>query len=133
MGSRHIGHRFEDSGGGSGTVRIGRSEVLEIGGDVLRDSGAFCGEVEDVFLSLPEGSLIFTPKRDNPETIGGGNSKPSEAFLESWRAKSEACHHSRNLRKNMLVGSSTFKLLSSLGYSTAARYRGLKKDKATGG
>ena len=50
-----------------------------------------------------------------PEMTGGGSSRPSVAFLESWRAKSDACHHSKNLRANIEVGRSIFRLESSRG------------------
>lgn len=40
----------------------------------------------------------------SPEMIGGERSRPSAALRESWRAKSEACHHSRNLSAKMDVG-----------------------------
>lgn len=50
-----------------------------------------------------------------PEIIGGGRSRPSAAFRDSWRAKSEACHHSRNLSAKILVGSSTLRPDNSLG------------------
>lgn len=36
--------------------------------------------------------------------MGGGRSRPSAALRESWRAKSDACHHSRNLSAKMEVG-----------------------------
>lgn len=39
-----------------------------------------------------------------PEMTGGGNSSDSVALRDSWREKSEACHHSRNLRRKTLVG-----------------------------
>ena len=45
-----------------------------------------------------------------PEMTGGGMSRPSVAFLESCRAKSEACHHSRNLRANIEVGKRILRL-----------------------
>ena len=35
---------------------------------------------------------------------GGGRSSPSVAFLESCLAKSDACHHSKNLSANIEVG-----------------------------
>lgn len=50
-----------------------------------------------------------------PETIGGGSSSPSIALRESWRAKSDACHHSRNLRANIDVGRRNLKLESKRG------------------
>ena len=50
-----------------------------------------------------------------PAVTGGGRSSPSAAFFESWRAKSEACHHSRNLRANMEVGRRILRLDSRRG------------------
>lgn len=51
-----------------------------------------------------------------PDTIGGGRSSPSAAFRDSCRAKSEACHHSRNLSANMEVGRRSRRLDSRRGY-----------------
>lgn len=45
-----------------------------------------------------------------PETRGGGSSRPSTALRESWRAKSEACHHSKNFSAKIEVGSRTLRL-----------------------
>ena len=66
----------------------------------------------------------FADRLESPEMTGGGNSIPSAAFLDNCLAKSEACHHSKNFRANMLVGSKIFKLLSNLGPIK----RGLKMD-----
>lgn len=63
-----------------------------------------------------------------PEMRGGGSSRPSAAFLESWRAKSEACHHSRNLRANMEVGRRILRLDKSRGVIVEARTKGLKRE-----
>src|SRR4051812_10108681 len=52
-----------------------------------------------------------------PEITGGGSSSASAAFLLNCLEKSLACHHSKNFKANMLVGSKTFKLDSSRGYS----------------
>ena len=51
----------------------------------------------------------------SPEITGGGMSRPSAAFLESWRAKSDACHHSRNFKAKIDVGRSTLRLERSRG------------------
>lgn len=45
-----------------------------------------------------------------PEIRGGGSSRPSAALRESWRAKSEACHHSRNFSAKIEVGRRTLRL-----------------------
>ena len=50
-----------------------------------------------------------------PEIMGGGRSRLSAALRESWRAKSEACHHSRNLSAKMEVGRRIFRLDSNRG------------------
>lgn len=42
------------------------------------------------------------------DIIGGGNSNPSVAFLDNCRAKSLACHHSKNFNAKILVGSNNF-------------------------
>ena len=50
-----------------------------------------------------------------PEMTGGGMSRPSAAFLESWLAKSDACHHSRNFKAKIDVGRSILRLERSRG------------------
>lgn len=60
-----------------------------------------------------------------PEIIGGGSTKPSAALRESCLAKSDACHHSKNLRAKIDVGSRIFKLDSRRGTIVVARVRGL--------
>ena len=50
-----------------------------------------------------------------PDMKGGGSSSPSVAFFDNCRAKSDACHHSRNLSANMEVGRRIFRLESSRG------------------
>ena len=52
---------------------------------------------------------------DKPAVTGGGRSSPSAAFFDSWRAKSEACHHSRNLSAKMEVGRRILRLDSRRG------------------
>lgn len=42
------------------------------------------------------------------DMMGGGNSNPSVAFRDSCRAKSLACHHSKNFNAKILVGSNNF-------------------------
>ena len=68
----------------------GRLSILEI--------FVLLGEVVDDFL----GGI--------PEMIGGGRSRPSTALRDSCRAKSDACHHSRNFRANMEVGRRSLRL-----------------------
>lgn len=77
-----------------------------------REVAAICGfwgasasglEVE-AFLVL----VLESERR--PEITGGGRSSPSVALRLSCRAKSEACHHSRNFRAKMLVGRRNLRL-----------------------
>ena len=140
-----MGQYGEVGGVGGGTVRIGRCVNEEIGGVGLEgicdremetggdgDEGlkAALGagvDNETVLLTDCRGSergvFGFEPEvrlsaffAGRPEIIGGGRSRPSAAFRDSWRAKSEACHHSRNLSAKILVGSSTLRPDNSLGY-----------------
>lgn len=71
------------------------------------------GGVEGEVGGKCEGDFCFCWGR--PEIMGGGSSRPSIALRESWRAKSEACHHSRNLRANMDVGRRNLRLESKRG------------------
>lgn len=50
-----------------------------------------------------------------PEMRGGGRSRSSEVLRDSCLAKSEACHHSRNLRANIVVGRRILRLESNRG------------------
>ena len=128
-------------GVGAGTVWIGKCAVEDMGGvglvglegrfdaDVGGDDGWACeaGEERDTVLVVVDrcgneavafsfsavgngGGLV-----GRPEITGGGKSRPSAAFLESWRAKSDACHHSRNLRAKIDVGRSVLRLERSRG------------------
>ena len=63
-----------------------------------------------------------------PEMIGGGRVSPSAAFRESCRAKSEACHHSRNLRAKMAVGRRIRRIENRWGRIVGANVRGLNPD-----
>lgn len=74
--------------------------VLVVESEVGNEAG--CLDDDD------EPSLEFFGRR--PEIRGGGSSRPSAALRESWRAKSEACHHSRNFSAKMEVGRSTLRL-----------------------
>ncbi len=51
------------------------------------------------------------------EVTGGGKSSPSAAFRDSCRAKSEACHHSKNLRAKMDVGRRILREVRRRGYT----------------
>ena len=53
---------------------------------------------------------------ERPEIIGGGNSIPSVAFLPNCRAKSDACHHSRNFNAKIDVGRRIFRELKARSY-----------------
>lgn len=136
-----IGQREDAFGVGAGTVWIRRSVVEDIGGlglvglegrvdaDVGGGDGWTCvdGEERDTVL-------VVVARSDNdadafgfadvgngdglagrPEMTGGGTSRPSAAFLESWRAKSDACHHSRNFKAKIDVGRSILRLERSRG------------------
>lgn len=61
-----------------------------------------------------------------PDTIGGGRSSPSVAFRDNCLAKSEACHHSRNLRANMEVGRSNRRLDNKRGYTIETKVVGFQ-------
>lgn len=102
----------EESAGGR-TVRIGRRVEAAMGGLDGNELSSPLGLVGSGFGCDVGVDLGF----ERPETMGGGSSRPSAALRLSWRAKSLACHHSRNLRAKMLVGRRMERLLSSLGYS----------------
>jgi len=85
---------------------MGSRDVLAIGGITLR-----CANFSlDINLASAPATTAEGVAGSNgagsPATTGGGNSNPSAALRESCRAKSEACHHSRNLRENIEVGNS---------------------------
>jgi hypothetical protein len=125
MGVVHIAQRPESEG--SGTVKIGNSVEEEIGGSMRFNfsdddddgrcfSSGFCfGKV----LLMDDGRL---------GSIGGGSSMLSAALRDSWRAKSEAYHHSRNLSAKMLVGSRIFRELSKRGLTVRATFLGEKME-----
>ena len=139
-------------GVGAGTVWIGRSVVDDMGGlglvglegrvdvDVGGDDGWACGDGEErdtvlvVVDRCDEDAAAFGSSDlgsggglvGRPEMTGGGRWRPSAAFLESWRAKSEACHHSRNFKAKMDVGKSILRLARRRGYTTDAKVLGLK-------
>lgn len=103
-------------------MKIGRRDVEDIGGDVVMNLA---------LSSTGSAVLASTPEEDDerigrPEMTGGGSSSPSDAFRESCRAKSDACHHSRNFRANIEVGSSILKEESKRGTTIRVNVRGLK-------
>ena len=123
MSFSQMGHNSESSG--RRTVKMGRRDDAAMGGfsiSLLSFSGACWGWdiVETFWLDCPD----FTCREDKPDMTGGGSSSPSVAFLDNCRAKSDACHHSRNFKANILVGSKNFKLPNTLG----ARVLGLNID-----
>ena len=138
----HIGQREDVFAVGAGTVWIGRNVVEDMGGpglvglegrgdaDVGGDDGWGCedGAERDTVLVVvdrcdeEEAGAFGFPDVGNggglsgrPEMTGGGKSRPSAAFLESWRAKSDACHHSRNFKAKIDVGRSILRLERSRG------------------
>lgn len=114
--------------GGEATVNIGRRVVEDIGGSmrwVLSDD-------DDVGRGFSEPSVCLDPcclaEGGSEGSIGGGSSMFSAAFRDNCRAKSEACHHSRNLRAKMLVGSRILSELNNRGCTLLARFLGEKMD-----
>ena len=100
---------------GRGTVNMGSKVEADIGGSIglgvvfsptISFSVVFVSFVDALFVDVEGG-------KDG--RIGGGSSMFSAAFRDSWRAKSDACHHSRNLSAKMEVGSRILRLLRSRG------------------
>jgi len=95
---------------------MGRRDVEAIGGFsislLLPPSPSW-----DVGLAVVpfSGGPGLTDSEGKPEMTGGGNSIPSAAFFDNCLAKSDACHHSKNLSAKILVGSKIFKLPSKRG------------------
>lgn len=142
MVDKQIGQSSLDSGGGGGTVRMGRKEMLDIGGDTalgrVEALGSSFSASSEPLVSESNVTPDFSLPTDGvgsgrPETIGGGSSSPSAAFRESWRAKSLACHHSRNFNAKMDVGSRIFRLDNILGYTECVSVRGLSRLAGAGG
>lgn len=77
------------------------------------------------FTPLGKASIPFSARGVGP-CFGGGSSIAAFVFAESWRAKSEAYHHSRNLRKKIDVGRSSLSESRSFGRSTLDRKTGLR-------
>jgi hypothetical protein len=134
---------------GAGTVKMGRYVVALMGGLVSEraESRLLCGEEEVCFSEEEEVLLELLVAEETlfdfgrvfvgdfvvdevlaPAMMGGGNSNPSWVFRESCRAKSELCHHSRNLSAKIDVGRSNLKLDKSWGYSTLARILGFSRE-----
>ena len=115
----------------------GEVEMGPAGGEADSEEGAyrleeeratvfFCCDGIGAGFSLLEGrGAAFVRASASPATIGGGRFKFSVAFLESCVAKSEACHHSRNLSAKMEVGSRSLSAESSFGITTVAIATGL--------
>lgn len=123
IGVTQIGQSVDD--GGVGTVRIGRSVVDEMIGSMC-----FClsdDAVDGRCFSFESTSFGFDAG-GNEGSIGGGRSMFSAAFLDNCLAKSEACHHSKNLSAKMLVGSRIFNELSNRGCMLLAKFLGVNID-----
>ena len=155
-GERQIGHSGEVGEVGGGTTRIGSCVRDEIGGEGLEGTrrlagfgnGGVGGEAggdggraeearETVFVILEESPAAGVRLKsgeavswvwcwERPETIGGGSSRPSAAFLDSCLAKSLACHHSKNFSAKILVGRRSFRLANSRVFNMRAIIAGLK-------
>ena len=98
-----------ESGGGRGTVKIGKYEVAEIGGWMrLREdfrADLRVGESGSCFFfSFSSASFFLSDGRTIPFVTGAGRSRTSVALRASWREKSLACHHSRNFRAKIDAG-----------------------------
>src|ERR1700710_329551 len=108
-----MGQNSESSG--IGTVKMGSREDAAIGGFSISLFSFSSGESDfgEAFFWLAGPNLVESEER--PDMTGGGNSIPSAAFLDNCLAKSDACHHSKNLSAKMLVGKRIFKLPKNLG------------------
>lgn len=126
MGVTQIGHKADE--GGVGTVRMGRRVVEDIGGSIRWG----LSDKDDAGRAFSEDSACFDDccfaEGGRDGSIGGGRSMFSAAFLDSCRAKSEACHHSRNLSAKILVGRSIFSELNNRGSMLLAMFLGEKMD-----
>src|ERR1700753_1184942 len=107
---------------------MGNSVVLAIGGVALRcTSFSLLMDFPSEPVTSIEG-VLDSVGAGSPVTTGGGNSNPSAALRDSCRAKSDACHHSRNLRAKIDVGSSILSEDASFGPATWVNVRLLKKE-----
>lgn len=114
---------------------MGRFVVVEIGAVVRGSlSASWFAGVFSVGGWVEEGVSNVTPDFEGtvdlgrPEIVGAGSSSPSAALRDNWRAKSEACHHSRNLRAKMEVGSRILRLESRRGYTVCVSVLGDSSD-----
>lgn len=64
---------------------------------------------------------------------GGGSSIDAAVLAESCLAKSDACHHSRNLRKNMEVGRRIFSESRTGGRTRRVRAVAERRDEGVSG
>lgn len=121
MAERQIGQAEPVAGG---TVKMGRFVVAEIGGLIFSFSSfsSFFSFSKDFSSSVVakvtpdlEGVVGAAGVFGIPEMVGAGNSSPSAAFRDNCRAKSDACHHSRNFSAKIEVGRRIFRLESRRG------------------
>lgn len=96
---------------GGVTVRIGSRDEAAIGGfgGTIEADNTFSASVD------ADGFGFENVVEVSPDITGGGSSMPSVALRDSCRAKSDACHHSRNLSANIEVGRRRRSEDSSLG------------------
>ena len=96
---------------------MGRRDVLDIGGDgrLRADLGGDLGEDKDDGAG---GLACGVVGSGMPDTTGAGRSRASVALRASWREKSLACHHSRNLSAKIDAGRRSFKERRNCGYKT---------------
>ena len=101
--------------------------VVAMGGVIvgLRDLG-FSGS--DVLEASCSATALEFSGGGSPVITGGGSSRPSFAFRDSWRAKSDACHHSKNLSANIDVGNRIFSDVASRGPMTWVMIRLLNSE-----
>lgn len=154
IGFTQMGHIDDVEVVGRGTVRMGSPVDMDMGalkpaflvregedGDDVGLPSFAPGGVEGRFARLTlevcfsaerrgdgeEGDAAgFLAGSERPAMTGGGSSRPSAAFRDSWRAKSDACHHSRNLRAKIEVGRRMRRLDRSLGRRTVVNVRGFQ-------
>lgn len=125
-----MGQRCEVAGVGGGTVRMGSRVADDMGGSIRfalsadDEFGRFDPEFESLSSAFDAG-FVFGRRFGS---TGGGSSMFSAAFRDSCRAKSDACHHSRNLRANIEVGSSILRDDSKRGYTLLAMFLGVNID-----
>ena len=127
-----------DDSGARKTVRMGRLLEAEMGGCSRRGrreggasllvmlSGSASKGVDD---DGDGGCLGFGAAGGGggrPEIMGGGSSSPSITLRDNWRAKSDACHHSRNLSAKIDVGRRNRSEDRSCGYIEVVNVLGLK-------